>query len=49
MTELLCDLLFGVGVMFAVFGGAGISLGLGAVAVSAIGITIDEMLRRRPG
>ena len=48
MTELLCDLIFGVGVMFAVFGAVGIALGLSSLTALLIWLSIDEMLRRRP-
>ena len=49
MIELLCDLLVGVALMFAVFGTAGIALSLGALAAAVAGTAIDEFLRRRPG
>lgn len=49
MTELLCELLFGAGLILGVFGTAGIALWTGSLAVSAIGMAIDELLRRRPG
>ena len=47
MIELLIELVFGVAVMFAVFGSVGIALGLGATAAAAIAGTIAEKLWRR--
>lgn len=45
MIELLCDLLVGVAVMFAVFGTVGIALGLGAAAATAIASVFERRVR----
>ena len=47
MIELLCDLLVGMASMLAVFGSAGIALGLGAAAAAALAGTIEGRMRRR--